>query len=165
MERDEFTCRHCRSKGKTLNVHHHFYKKGAMPWDYEDIDLITLCENCHEILERQLSFVTREISRSRSLLGSMQWFLPMMQIGTDGTLFEVGHYLSQFMESIMTMNMGMIDMDDDEADHDATITYECSQASEAALGLVEAIAGMKRKTEAQWWADLDEARVAKSHPK
>lgn len=30
-----------------LNVHHKYYIKGKMPWEYEDNALIALCESCH----------------------------------------------------------------------------------------------------------------------
>lgn len=48
MERDKFTCQHCRATDKPLNVHHKFYEKGRMPWEYLDYALITLCEDCHK---------------------------------------------------------------------------------------------------------------------
>lgn len=30
-----------------LHVHHTFYIDGALPWDYSDADLMTLCNHCH----------------------------------------------------------------------------------------------------------------------
>lgn len=48
MQRDEFTCRECMAKDKTLNVHHCYYKWGNDPWQYPDASLVTLCENCHK---------------------------------------------------------------------------------------------------------------------
>lgn len=62
MERDEFTCRHCSSKDKTLNVHHSYYRKGADPWDYESRLLITLCEDCHGSLTDELKEVSEFMS-------------------------------------------------------------------------------------------------------
>lgn len=50
MERDGFTCRLCSDTETTLNVHHLFYEKGADPWDYPDLSLLTVCEPCHEEL-------------------------------------------------------------------------------------------------------------------
>ena len=47
MERDEFTCIICKSKTKTLNVHHLRYIKNRDPWEYENDDLLTICEECH----------------------------------------------------------------------------------------------------------------------
>lgn len=53
MERDEFACVSCNSKDNTLNVHHNVpYRKNTKPWEYEDDELVTLCEECHrEITE------------------------------------------------------------------------------------------------------------------
>lgn len=48
MKADNFTCQCCFRKDKPLNVHHKTYIQGAMPWEYETRDLITLCEDCHK---------------------------------------------------------------------------------------------------------------------
>lgn len=48
MQRDDFTCQHCGSKERELQVHHRIYHKDAKPWEYEDNELITLCDRCHE---------------------------------------------------------------------------------------------------------------------
>ncbi len=53
MERDEFTCQCCKSKDKTLHVHHKTYEFGNDPWDYEDFNFITLCMLCHTEEEYQ----------------------------------------------------------------------------------------------------------------
>jgi len=47
FERDGWKCRWCKSEDKTLTVHHLKYKQGADPWDYDNKDLLTLCEPCH----------------------------------------------------------------------------------------------------------------------
>src|SRR5690606_29637791 len=47
LNRDHFRCRCCESPHNTLHVHHMYYLKGRMPWEYEDDSLITLCEHCH----------------------------------------------------------------------------------------------------------------------
>lgn len=47
MSRDQFRCLQCGSKVKTLNVHHQYYIKGRMPWEYSNDSLLTLCEDCH----------------------------------------------------------------------------------------------------------------------
>lgn len=48
MERDKFTCQSCGDTKTTLNVHHAYYEKGKMPWEYPEDSLITWCEECHE---------------------------------------------------------------------------------------------------------------------
>lgn len=52
LSRDQFTCRECFSKEKTLHVHHLAYVSGKEPWDYEDSILLTLCETCHADIEQ-----------------------------------------------------------------------------------------------------------------
>jgi hypothetical protein len=39
-----------KGKNQTLHVHHKKYIKGKMPWEYEDSDLISLCNLCHSNL-------------------------------------------------------------------------------------------------------------------
>lgn len=47
LEGNNFTCQHCGDTETTLNVHHPYYKKGAMIWDYSPYELMCLCEDCH----------------------------------------------------------------------------------------------------------------------
>jgi 5-methylcytosine-specific restriction endonuclease McrA len=47
LEREKFTCEDCKSKEKTLHVHHTFYTKGANPWEYDAQYLRCLCDDCH----------------------------------------------------------------------------------------------------------------------
>lgn len=57
MQRDEFTCRSCGADSVTLNVHHASpYKKGMAPWQYDESDLITLCEKCHESITNDVNY-------------------------------------------------------------------------------------------------------------
>lgn len=65
MERDKFTCRACRSKDKTLNVHHTHYRKGADPWDYDDNDLVTVCEECHGLIEERRAIILKATANPR----------------------------------------------------------------------------------------------------
>jgi len=48
LQRDDFTCRKCKAKDKTLHVHHVAYYKGQDPWEYSDDFFLTLCFECHE---------------------------------------------------------------------------------------------------------------------
>lgn len=49
MQRDNFACVTCQDETTELHVDHKFYIKGAMPWEYPDDALQTMCKNCHEI--------------------------------------------------------------------------------------------------------------------
>ena len=48
MERDDHRCMICGEDSLLLNVHHLRYRKGAEPWEYDDCELVTLCEDCHK---------------------------------------------------------------------------------------------------------------------
>jgi hypothetical protein len=68
MERDGFTCCHCYSKDKPLNVHHLIYMKNMNPWEYDPDDLITLCEVCHEKLTKhtnELIIIIRKLGMNK----------------------------------------------------------------------------------------------------
>lgn len=51
LQRDDFTCRECLSKDKTLHIHHTEYHNGKMAWEYDGRYLKTLCSDCHELEE------------------------------------------------------------------------------------------------------------------
>lgn len=48
FNRDNFTCQLCGCQDSELQVHHRVYRKGAKPWEYDNSELITLCNRCHE---------------------------------------------------------------------------------------------------------------------
>ena len=48
IKRDDYTCQRCYEYRCVLQVHHLHYYPGRKPWEYENGDLITLCDACHE---------------------------------------------------------------------------------------------------------------------
>ncbi len=48
LQRDNWACCKCADRTTTLNVHH--LKYSGDPWETEESDLITLCEDCHMIV-------------------------------------------------------------------------------------------------------------------
>ena len=48
LQRDDFKCQSCTDDENQLHVHHIYYKKGLKPWEYDNVILITLCEECHK---------------------------------------------------------------------------------------------------------------------
>lgn len=71
MSRAEFRCEKCGNDELELHVHHRAYRDGAMPWEYEDDELICLCVTCHDYLHEKvysrfdLEAVHSEIARVR----------------------------------------------------------------------------------------------------
>ena len=49
LKRDNYTCCRCGKKQNEseLHVHHLNYDSGKKPWEYQDVDLVTLCKGCH----------------------------------------------------------------------------------------------------------------------
>lgn len=50
MQRDNFTCQDCGDTESQLQVHHKSYAYNKMAWEYENDNLITLCEDCHSLI-------------------------------------------------------------------------------------------------------------------
>jgi len=45
--RDGFTCKDCGNRSYYYHIHHTYYLKDRLPWEYEDSALVTLCRTCH----------------------------------------------------------------------------------------------------------------------
>ncbi len=57
FERDKWKCVLCEcsiNDEKTFHVHHWWYDRGVLPWDYIDGCYSTLCEPCHEKVTRKM---------------------------------------------------------------------------------------------------------------
>jgi hypothetical protein len=70
LNRDNFQCRNCHSKIKTLHVHHQYYIKGNDPWEYDDNALISLCDQCHgrvNEIDWQRAFLDLNLTSSQLL--------------------------------------------------------------------------------------------------
>jgi hypothetical protein len=63
LDRDDYTCQLCYDKSSTLHVHHHYYKNGREPWEYEDEALVTYCIVCHKVVE-----YLKEIQNAKALI-------------------------------------------------------------------------------------------------
>lgn len=48
MEYQGFECQQCGTKDDQLNIHHPYYKRGAMIWQYDKYELQCLCNKCHK---------------------------------------------------------------------------------------------------------------------
>lgn len=47
FERADFRCQMCGDKRRTLEVHHSFYERRKMAWEYPLPSLICVCHLCH----------------------------------------------------------------------------------------------------------------------
>lgn len=83
MERDDFTCRSCGSKEKTLNVHHKTYRKNADPWDYDNDNFITYCEDCHGKWHEEKDFLLTHVDSEEKMrrLATIAYFCKANEIG------------------------------------------------------------------------------------
>jgi hypothetical protein len=52
FKRDKWKCKLCNDNKTQLHVHHKEYINDKSPWEYENKYLITLCEDCHQEIER-----------------------------------------------------------------------------------------------------------------
>lgn len=67
IARDGWICQRCyedcRKTGKTVHVHHGYYRRNADPWEYPEDTLFTLCEDCHETVGDAKHDVHLEVAR------------------------------------------------------------------------------------------------------
>jgi len=61
LERDNWKCRICQTKDKTLHVHHGYYEKDKNPWDYPNESLSVLCDDCHNDIHKLLNRMKKYI--------------------------------------------------------------------------------------------------------
>jgi hypothetical protein len=63
MEEYSFTCEYCGAEDKTLQIHHTYYEKGLMPWEYPNESLHCLCEDCHRNAQDWMTLLHRQIGQ------------------------------------------------------------------------------------------------------
>lgn len=63
LNRANFKCEICDFKptGEPLAIHHKYYEKGLMAWEYPNDALICACERCHEEAAENERGLLREI--------------------------------------------------------------------------------------------------------
>jgi hypothetical protein len=65
LERDNYMCVNCMDEESQLHVHHGYYSKDKMLWEYKDFTLHTLCGTCHENAHKDLNHI-------KYLIGSLR---------------------------------------------------------------------------------------------
>jgi 5-methylcytosine-specific restriction endonuclease McrA len=62
MERDDFKCRCCKNTDTELQVHHLYYLPKHFIWEYDNDGMVTVCKNCHNILNIELGKLSGHIA-------------------------------------------------------------------------------------------------------
>lgn len=90
--RDNQTCQMCGchgSKDNPLNVHHRYYKYGALAWEYNNDALTTLCANCHNLIHQTIPPLCYYDNGDRLLIMN---FTPCHRCDGSGWLKEYLYY-------------------------------------------------------------------------
>jgi hypothetical protein len=61
LELNSWSCENCGETSKTLHVHHGYYENGKEPWEYDDLSLHVVCEDCHENSTNRMKILRRLI--------------------------------------------------------------------------------------------------------
>ena len=61
LERAGWRCAGCGTGEVNLQVHHGYYERGLMPWEYPDESLYCVCDDCHERAEKRKAEAYREL--------------------------------------------------------------------------------------------------------
>lgn len=77
FKRDGWACSVCGSTTKTLNIHHKKYCN-SNPWESDDKDIETVCEDCHET--EHIKKIFKELAR----IGVVLEFFVDVMVGNEG---------------------------------------------------------------------------------
>lgn len=96
--RANFACEECGDTETTLNVHHQYYRKDTLPWDYPDDCFKCLCRSCHETRHGTLNdgkeLLGKLDSQDLSLtIGYIKARLMLATAGPEGSVrFKIASY-------------------------------------------------------------------------
>ena len=89
LNRDNFTCQDCGDTESQLQVHHKSYVFGNKAWEYDNDNLVTLCETCHSCLTDLKKIIKLRIDNQ---------FISSDQL----------HYVEKIISALGRMNLGDI---------------------------------------------------------
>jgi hypothetical protein len=61
LDQNGWACEDCGETSKTLHVHHGYYESGKEPWEYDDLSLHVVCEDCHGRTTELMKRIRRQI--------------------------------------------------------------------------------------------------------
>jgi len=107
--RDNYKCVSCNNKaddlpaiGNKLHVHHIVYKKGLKPWEYDDDDLITLCDECHKYITEKINsciVIIRRMCIDDDVAEQLEFLLKIIsEINNPWKIRDFGKNISKHIE-------------------------------------------------------------------
>lgn len=103
FDRDNFTCRECGSKKRTLHAHHLFYLKNKNPWEYPLNSIVTLCEVCHKLTHSDGAKEERK-EKTDYLINILNSFCTNSEIESISDIVESIVNNELFIGSLMAIN-------------------------------------------------------------
>lgn len=102
LERDSFTCQACFNKESTLHVHHLYYRKSLLPWEYEMSAYLTLCCDCHYD-EKEAFEMKKDLLEALSEKGCLSGDFMHLSNGFAGCTFrhQPGVVISALVHALM----------------------------------------------------------------
>lgn len=98
LERDEYKCQKC-GETSNLQVHHLKYINGRFAWEYDNSDLITLCQKCHNTEHNdndgRMFIHPNKMVMFRSLIKD-HTFTPVKKILRNGLIACIYHLTKSF---------------------------------------------------------------------
>lgn len=101
LEQRGWKCECCGEESKTLHVHHSYYSKDNLPWEYEDWAYKVLCEECHQIEQNYMEVSHRVLARGHGLTFKFCHWSSI--VGEE----EFANMLSNMMHSLWDLSADM----------------------------------------------------------
>lgn len=117
FERFNFQCANCKDSASTLHAHHRYYIQGREPWDYPDVALVCLCDECHQICHENSKIETDCWEEIIGMISNNDpWVLvdiykilaPLLQNGVSKEALK-NHVITSISQELLTpmANIGM----------------------------------------------------------
>lgn len=97
MERDNFTCTSCGDTESQFHVHHGYYEKGLMLWEYNNDTLHTLCFGCHSEAHSVLNVLKEQIGELELVsLYDLMYLLDLIKEQDNPRRFVLRQMINEF---------------------------------------------------------------------
>jgi len=104
MEINNWRCERCFTQEKQLNIHHSFYRRGSLLWQYKNEELECLCNKCHKEAHKideklRHAIALLDIENKHRILGYIEALHHNGKLEPDSFDYFVG--LSDYITSIL----------------------------------------------------------------